>query len=200
MADRLPATAIVLAGGASTRFGADKLAAELDGAPLLHRAVRGAATVCDEVLVVGPPGGLPLDLPSGLAVAPRVVLDADLHAGPLVALVRGAAEATRERILLLGGDMPDLVPAVLRRLLAWPAACQGGCLVADGWPRPLPVGLDRDAIRLSGSGLVTTGERSLRALVAQLVMERIPEADWRALDPDGRSLRDIDRPDDLATD
>ena len=42
----------MLAGGRSTRFGTDKLAAELHGLPLLHHPVLRLAEVCAEVVVV----------------------------------------------------------------------------------------------------------------------------------------------------
>ena len=197
MGELVAATAIVLAGGASSRFGADKLAADLGGEPLLHYAIRAAAAVCEEVLVVGHPDGLSVDLPQASPRAARIVLDAEFHPGPLVALLHGATEATRARVLIVGGDMPDLVTAILRRLLTWSAGREGACLIADGWPRPLPLGLDRDAVRDTAADLIASGKRSLRAIIGQLDMEHVPEAEWRELDPDGRSLRDIDRPGDL---
>ena len=49
-------TGIVLAGGRSTRFGGDKLAAEIGGRPLLHLAIEAVAGVVDEVVVVVAPG------------------------------------------------------------------------------------------------------------------------------------------------
>ena len=59
-------------------------------------------------------------------------------------------------------------------------------------------------VRLTCSMTVATaerllggGERSLRALVTSLVLEEITEAEWRTLDPDGATLRDVDRPEDL---
>ena len=45
-------SAIVLAGGRSSRFGADKLAASMDGRPLLQHAIDAVARVADEVIVV----------------------------------------------------------------------------------------------------------------------------------------------------
>ncbi|HSW43930.1 MAG TPA: NTP transferase domain-containing protein, partial [Patescibacteria group bacterium] len=45
-------TGIVLAGGRSTRFGEDKLVAEVGGRPLLHLAIDAVATAVDEVVVV----------------------------------------------------------------------------------------------------------------------------------------------------
>ena len=49
-------TAIVLAGGRSSRFGSDKLAARYGDSTLLARAVSGVAPVSTEVIVVVAPG------------------------------------------------------------------------------------------------------------------------------------------------
>ena len=132
------ATAIVLAGGRSSRFGSDKLAADLDGVPLLHHAIRAVADVCAEVLVVGAPTGLSVELPDDIAAA--VVLDADAYQGPLVALVDAASAATHRSLLIVAGDMPHLEPAVLERLLAGAHEHQGACLLADGRAAALPDG------------------------------------------------------------
>ena len=58
--------ALVLAGGASSRFGSDKLAATLDGRPLLHHALEAVAAVADRIVLVVAPGA---PLPS---VSPNV--------------------------------------------------------------------------------------------------------------------------------
>ena len=191
------ATAIVLAGGRSSRFGAEKLAALVDGEPLLHHAIRAAASVCAEVIVVGTPDGLPVTLPQDLATTPLVVLDDDRYEGPLAALASAAPSATRERLLVLGGDMPDLQAAIMRRLLTWSRGRTGACLIVDGWAQPLPMGLDRASVTVRSRELVQAGERSLRRLMASLDIEQVPELEWRALDPAALSLRDIDLPEDL---
>src|SRR6478736_1513164 len=70
--------AIVLAGGASTRFGTDKLASELDGRPLLHHALERAAEAADRiVLVLAPDAGVPALRPSMALPAARARLGAD---------------------------------------------------------------------------------------------------------------------------
>lgn len=191
------ASAIVLAGGRSSRFGTDKMAADLDGEPLLHHAIRAVAQVCDEVLVVGAPSGLPVDVPADTTVTAVVVLDVSRHEGPLVALTHAAGAVTHGRVLLVAGDMPDLQPTILRRVLGWDDGSDGACLVVDGWAQPFPMGLDRTAATTHGTALVEAGERSLRRLMASLHVERVPEDEWRALDPDGLSLRDINRSEDL---
>ena len=168
MPDLVSATAIVLAGGRSSRFGSDKMAADIFGEPLLHHAVRAATSVCAEVLVVGAPSGLPVELPGGMPEAPVVVLDVDLHEGPLAALAHAATFATQDRMLLIAGDMPDLQPAILERVLTWGDGSDGACLVVDGWPQPFPMGLDRAAASTHSAELVAAGERSLRRLIAGL--------------------------------
>ena len=196
---QVAASAIVLAGGRSSRFAAEKLATDVDGAPLLHHAVRVTAGVCAEVLVVGAPSGLPVALPDGLTSVPIVVLDVDASQGPLVALVDAAGSASHDRLLVVGGDMPHLVPAVLRRLLDWDVLHEGVCLVHDDRAQPFPTGLDRAATLARGARLVASGERSLRSLITSLAVERIPESKWRTLDPHAATLHDVDRPEDVAS-
>ena len=121
-------TGIVLAGGRSLRFGGDKLAIAIEGRPLLHHAIGGVAAVASEILVVVAPGAEPA-LPADLAVPIRLVHDPEAFGGPLIGL--GAALAAAHPLaVVVGGDMPRLVPAVLVRLLrrsspslqAWPGA------------------------------------------------------------------------------
>jgi molybdopterin-guanine dinucleotide biosynthesis protein A len=188
-------SAIVLAGGRSRRFRSDKLAADIDGAPLIHHAVRAAAGTCDEVIVVLARDGLAPDLPA-VPVPIRAVRDADPHPGPLAALLTGAHAAISDRLLIVGGDMPTLRRAVLERLLAFERG-DGASLMLDDEPQVLPLALDRATVIAHAAALRRAGERSLRALLADLDTEAVPETEWRRLDPDGSTLRDVDRPEDL---
>ncbi|CAN5570567.1 molybdenum cofactor guanylyltransferase [soil metagenome] len=192
MESEIPISALVLAGGRSSRFGSDKMAAQLAGQPLLHHAIRAVVNVCDEVLVVAGPDGLTLPLPGGSRVPVRVITDAEPFAGPLVALLLAAREAQGARLLVVAGDMPRLVPDLLRRLLTWPDDWKGICLEEGGSVRPLPCGLDRAATLRAGGALIDEGHRSLRDLIGRLGVQTLPESQWRLLDPLALSLRDID--------
>jgi molybdopterin-guanine dinucleotide biosynthesis protein A len=191
---RSACSGIVLAGGRASRFGSDKLAARVDGRTLLERAVGAVGAVCDEVIVVGrdPLAG------DHLPYSARYVPDARPLAGPLAALADGARAATAPVILVVGGDMPSLVPAVLALLvdtvLAGALAAE---LVVDGVPRTLPVAVDRAAALPAADAVLRGGERSLRALLDRLGPALIEEARWRIADPDGATLRDVDSPSDL---
>ncbi len=203
------ASGIVLAGGRSSRFGRDKLAEPLRGVPLLHTAIRAMAAACDEVLVVTPPSGLAVALPRDLPTPVRELPDPQAFAGPLVGLLAGAQGAEGDLIVVCGGDMPSIEPAVLRlmlrRMLAGPGrsgpywAAQGVALERNGQAQPLPLVLERGAATSAASDLVASGDRSLRALIAALDIAVIPEAQWRELDPDAASLRDVDLPGDLVS-
>lgn len=190
-------SAVVLAGGRSGRFGAQKLAVMLDGVPLLHHALRSVAAVCDEVVVAGAPGGLPVGMPDGLGVPIVQIPDELAFQGPLVALVHASHHASHDRLLLVAGDMPELQPSILRRLLAFGDRREGACLVADERRQPLPIAVRREVVLDRGAELVGAGQRSLRGFLDTLDAELIDESEWRALDPAARSLRDIDRPGDL---
>jgi molybdenum cofactor guanylyltransferase len=192
--DRPSAAAIVLAGGRSSRFGRDKLAAPYRGRPLLEQTVGRVAAVCDEVVIVIAPG----------AAAPpvagaRFVHDAREGEGPLAGAVAGLGAVDTELSVLVGGDMPELAPAVLAEMLR-SASASGADAVAlrDGdRVRPLPCALRTAPALASARELYETGERSLRALVTRLRPEAIDEAVWSALDPSRGTVFDVDEPADL---
>lgn len=217
---------VVLAGGRSSRFGADKLVAIVDGEPLLHLAIRAVADVADRVVVAAAPGGRP-DLPSPSTLRPgtsvEVVHDLEPFGGPLAALrstawlVRAAGSADDPVVLVVGGDMPHLHPAVLRALVARlepegpidarrhdgarpgdEARPDAAVLMDDdARPRPLPLAARGTPLLRAVDEQLAVGRRSLRDALARLRVATIPTTEWRLLDPAGATLRDIDRPDDV---
>ena len=196
-------TGIVLAGGHATRFGADKLAAMVDGRPLLHHAILALAAVSDEVVVVIGSDGPRPPLPADAGVGVRVARDAIPDGGPLAGLAAGLAAGRGRLAILVGGDQPSLSPAVLAELLLWLDQEAGGptldavALAEDGLIRPLPSALRVAAVRPVVSALLDDGIRSLVGLFEHLRVGTIEPERWRMLDPGGSSLRDVDTPDEL---
>jgi len=187
-------SAIVLAGGRSSRFGRDKLAESVDGRTLLEHAIDSVRTSATEVIVVVSPAASAA-VPPGI----RIVHDVASFEGPLAGLLAGLGAAREGVVLVTAGDMPDLQPTVIEALLAALVtdATEAAVLEDAGRPRPLPMVLLRDPAAETAGRLLAAGERRLRAVFDALTTTVIPEAVWRALDPGGRSLRDIDTPDDL---
>lgn len=194
---------IVLAGGRSTRFGSDKLAVEIGGRPLLHRAIEAVAGVVDEVVVVVGTEGPAHHLPAGLRVPVVVARDVIAGQGPLAGLAAALAVASHPLAVLVGGDQPALQPALLRELLR---RLDAGTdrevldvvgLEEDGQLRPLPTALRVATVRLAADVALASGTRSLSGLFGRLRVERLTPVEWGALDPAGDSLRDVDTRDDL---
>ena len=200
MSARDTTAAIVLAGGASSRFGADKLAAELDGRPLLHHALEAADEVAAMIVLVLAPDAIEPGLPP-LRARVLVAHDIATHQGPLAGLAAGLAalEPEAERAILVGGDMPSLVPAVLALLLAAldsdPAL---GAATLEAEPTAsLPMAVRPALVGPAAGDILAEGRRALRAVLLGVPSAVIPTAEWRALDPDGRTLRDVDTRRDL---
>jgi molybdenum cofactor guanylyltransferase len=187
-------SAIVLAGGRSSRFGRDKLAEPLDGRALLDHAVAAVSPLARETIVVARPGDTP-PVPAGTIV----VHDPAAFEGPLMGLVTGLRSATQPVALVVGGDMPTLVPAVLAALIARldDPTVDAAVLEAGGRRRPLPSVLRSAPARSAAERLVAAGERRLGALHEALATAAVDEPTWRTLDPDGRTLRDVDTPAEL---
>jgi molybdenum cofactor guanylyltransferase len=188
--------AIVLAGGRSSRFGRDKLAEPIDGQPLVEYAIVAVGQVADLVLVVTAPDSGP-----GTTASPNVRLVSDVRPfqGPLSGLATGldALLPTIERVIAVGGDMPTLVPGVLRRLIDALDTHEAAVLADEAGPRPLPIALRRSAASPVVERLLAKGERRLRALLDELDVVVLPPATWREDDPEGLTLRDVDVPGDL---
>lgn len=193
---------IVLAGGRSSRFGSDKLAAPLAGVALLDRAVEAlanAAVGCSEIVVVLAPGD-DRALPSA-GVPVRRAVDPAAHGGPLVGLLAGLEAASEPVVLVAGGDMPTLSPDVLGALLRALVAAEGwadaAVLLQRGTRQPLPAAYRNGAATQLARRLIGDGERSLMGLLRGLATRELAEGEWRGLDPTSATLRDVDRPEDL---
>ena len=190
-------TGLVLAGGGSVRFGRDKLAEPYHGLPLLHHAIVRLAEVCGDVVLVLAPEVPEPELPMGAPV--RIARDAVEGEGPLAGLLAGLLDVSTEWALVAGGDMPELSTAVLLEMLevARAAPVDAVTLADEGRYRPLPVALrSRPAGEVAHRAL-HDGERSLRGYLDRLRVAVVDEPTWHALDPQRRTLRDVDAPDDL---
>jgi molybdenum cofactor guanylyltransferase len=192
--------AIVLAGGRARRFGADKLAARLpDDRSVLDHATSAVAEIADEIVVVIAPG---VERPEGLPVHARIVHDFEYDAGPLLGLAAGLDAIDARQVLVVGGDMPALDGDVLRLLVAALEAhpdMEAACLAVEGSARPsvLPSALRRVAAQRACREAIAAGDRRLRGCLERMATTLVPVEEWQALDPTGRTLLDIDRPDDL---
>jgi len=188
-------SAVILAGGRSARFGRDKLAEPVDGRPLLHHAIDAVRPLATEVLVVSAPSAAP-PLPDDVIL----VHDPTEFEGPLAGLLAGLGAASGSVVIVVGGDMPTMVGAVLGSMVADLDASGAEAVVLehDGRARPLPMVLRREPSLAAAGRLFEAGEHRLGAITESLHVHVVPEATWRDLDPEAATMRDIDTQADLA--
>lgn len=160
-------TAIVLAAGAGSRFGGDKLTASVDGKPVLQHVLDTLrdAGIADPVVVLGAPldGGIewgaarPVTNPDpsrGLASSLRVGWEAAL-----------AGEPPPDAVLVALGDQPLLRTEVVRAIAAQPLDPDRPVAAAEyraGGP-PNPVRIEATAAHLLD---VVSGDRGLGPVLA----------------------------------
>jgi molybdenum cofactor guanylyltransferase len=105
-------TAVILAGGKSSRMGQDKALIPWDGIPLLQRVCQVASQCCQQVYILTPwPERYQEILPD---VNYQFLVESNPGQGPLVALAQALAEVPTEWVLLLACDMPLLQVEIIR--------------------------------------------------------------------------------------
>jgi molybdenum cofactor guanylyltransferase len=125
-------SAVILAGGESRRMGQDKAWLEVDGQPLLSRALSAVrAAGIREILISGRAGTdySALDCP--------VLFDLEPGRGPLGGIERGLHAATSPLVLVLAVDLPRMTAAFLRQLAGHCEPLTGAVPVLKGEPEPL---------------------------------------------------------------
>ena len=144
------------------------------------------------------PGGSEPTFPPGAPV--RTVRDATPDQGPLEGVVAGLAAAGSDLTFVIGGDMPDVSTAVATEMLRVAANDHTVDAVAlqDGDAfRPLPLVVRTTPALEVARALRRRDERRLRALPQALRTAVIDEPTWHALDPERRTMWDVDEPGDL---
>ncbi|MBK9161240.1 MAG: molybdenum cofactor guanylyltransferase [Nitrosomonadales bacterium] len=180
-------TALILAGGDSSRMGQDKAALVLDGATLLERVTDTMRGLFPGVLVS-------VRQPRAEVALPQVC-DAEADGGPLAGLVAGLAEVDTPWMFVLACDMPFIQPAIVARMAELRGEHQAVVPRVGGHPQPLAAfyavrALETMRARLAGE------DRSLRGVLRELDVRYVEEAELREWDPQLRGFFDLDTPQD----
>lgn len=179
--------AVVLAGGRGRRLGEPKMLAQLDGRPLLAHALAHAREAGLDAVVVAKPG---TPLPP---VDAAVLREPESPAHPLLGIVTALRELPDARgIVVLGGDLPFVPPALVRALADAPGplvpVTEGGRL------EPLLARYDRTQLAALQDALAA--DAPIHAALAGAA--RLEGDALAALDPEGRATFNVNTPEDLA--
>jgi FdhD protein len=180
-------------------MGRDKRWIEIDGIPLLQRAIAAVAALAGtaDVVVADPTDRV---LVTSALPDTRVHTDRRPGEGPLAGLETALAGEVGDVVVVLAGDHPYVEPAVLRSLvdrLTQHPELDAAVLGTAVGPQPL-VAAYRRRVRTTVTSLLDSGERRAMRLLDHLEIVVVPPDEWHGLDPDGRTAIDVDSPADLA--
>ena len=193
LSDRMRTGGIVLCGGKSRRMGTPKAWLPFGGERMLQRVVRVLGEAVGPLVVVAAPGqGVP-PLPAGVVL----VQDSAPGRGPLQGLATGLAAlfGHAEVAYVSSCDVPLLQPAFVSYLVDRLGDRDGTVPFGSGFYHPL-AGVFRTSILPVVEGLLREGHARLTRLVEDCVIRCIPVEELRCVDPDLRSLYNVNTPED----
>ena len=188
-------SALILAGGASRRFGSPKALASFRGRAMIEWVAEAVRPVADELLVSVADAAQSEAIHERLPDA-RFVTDARRDRGPIEGLDRGLRAARGDLVLVAPCDAPllrtDLYVRFLERIGSHEAAV----------PRPEAIDPVRAAYRRTAAVRVLDreglGVPSPSALVDRLDAVFLAEGELRSVDPELVSFLDVNSLEELA--
>lgn len=181
-------TALILAGGESSRMGQDKASLLLGEHTLLQSVAAIVQPLFNDVIVSVRQPRADCDLPQ--------VSDNPAHAGPLAGLAAGLARAGTAWVFAVACDMPFITPQLITRLAGLREGVDAVVPVVQGYPQPLAAFYATRSLCAVREVLNGGGKHSLREFLAGLKVRYVDEAEMQAADP--HSFFDLDTPQDVA--
>ena len=188
-------TGIIVAGGLSRRFGSDKASASLRGRPLLQWVRDALAPVVDEIVVVTA-AGQPLP-PMHPAIPATVVEDREPERGPLAGLAAGFAVAASPVCFAASCDAPLLRTTVVERVTGALGNHDAVLPEVGGFQQPLAAAYRREPCLAAAEAALEAGGNKVIEAFAELDVLALDEDRLARVDPDLRSFRNANTPDEL---
>ena len=190
-------TGIILIGGLSTRMGSDKALLPVEGSTLLQYCINTISQVVDEIVVVNAPDRAAPEIHSDIPL----VFGEDRLAdeGPLIGMAAGLALANHSISIVTAVDMP-LIRSQLLELLIKKIDNKHKWVVpiADGRPQPLCSVLSTSSLSII-SAKILEGVRAPMALADDLNAYMLKENEWKEVDPNGQSFKNINTPEEFSS-
>ena len=186
-----PFTAVLLAGGKSTRMGRDKAGVLINGEPLWQRQLATLrATAPRELFISGKPDGPYAD--AGV----EIVSDITPDCGPLAGFEAALRRASHPLVLVLAVDLPAMTADFLSALVCEATVSSKGCVTRDEhWFEPLAAVYPHTCLPLATECLLSE-DRSMQRFV-RLAAEQ-GHISIRELAENERTLfRNVNRPSEL---
>jgi molybdopterin-guanine dinucleotide biosynthesis protein A len=199
-------SAVILAGGISSRLGAEKSRLEFEGRPLLCQTVEKLLRVTDEVIIVARNENHARclkELVGESGSGPRTIFTWDSVSGfgPVAGLDAGMRCAKGGLAFATGCDLPFLNLEVIDLLFDLANAKEGYEAAVpvqpNGFLEPLHAVYDREKMLSACRRALEKGERRIHVPLQELCIRRVPVQSLRLLDPELLTLFNLNTPEDL---
>jgi molybdopterin-guanine dinucleotide biosynthesis protein A len=169
-------------------MGTDKAMLDFDGRPLVSRVVERVTSISDDVYVVSK---------RAMEIDARVVLEPPEPQTPLLGVLTALRAAAHPLVFICGCDMPFVSPALATFLADRADDLDAVVPFRDGKSEALHCVWSASAAD-KVAALLDQGEFGLRRALAEMDVDVVGEATWRAIDSDGRAFTNLNTPDDVA--
>jgi len=183
-------TAYILAGGKSSRMGADKALLEFEGETLLARTLRKARSVAGRVCIVGAREKFELYGP--------VIEDVYADRGPLAGIHAALQATTTELNLVMAVDLPFLPESALKYLLEQARACDAVVTIPriGGFRQTLCAVYRLEFAELAEESL-RSGRNKIDPLYEQTSVRVLEEEELAEVDIEASMFENLNTPQDL---
>jgi molybdopterin-guanine dinucleotide biosynthesis protein A len=195
----LDKSAIILAGGVSSRFGQDKGLLQLANKPLIKHVLDAISTIVDEKMVVASSKVQAENYANVLGSDVNVLIDVDDAQSPLIGALTGFKEAHGRYALLLSCDTPFVSNDVISLLFE---LCINRNAVIPRWPNgyiePLQAVYCAKPACEAAKNALSEGKLNMQSMVDRLCSVRyVSTLVLQQLDPELRTFFNINTPLDL---
>jgi molybdopterin-guanine dinucleotide biosynthesis protein A len=194
-------SALILAGGRSSRMGQDKAWLELRGMPLIEHTARRVMSLVDEFLFSTNQTEHLEPLLRKLPIATQVVSDETPNAGPLAGIAAGLGAARFDLVLVLAVDMPFAQLDLLAHMATLAADYQAvvpkipNAISGEALPEPLHAFYRRSCLAPISTHL-KAGHYRVVSFLPDVRTRWIPPEEVARFDPDFASFRNLNTPED----
>jgi molybdopterin-guanine dinucleotide biosynthesis protein A len=187
-------TAIILAGGGSTRMERDKGLIVLSSEPMVCRVADILSSVVDELLVVVGSNEQKTEYSKVLGDQAEILVDLYRDGSPLVGAITAFQKTKAKFALITGCDMPFISPEIVQWLFKEAEGYDGAVFEwKNGWIEPLLAVYRIEPSLEIANELMNENNLRLRMILNRLPnIKRIPMDQLKERDPNLHTLFDVD--------
>ncbi|MDQ6950259.1 MAG: molybdenum cofactor guanylyltransferase [Mariprofundales bacterium] len=181
-------TAVIMAGGESTRMGRDKARIPLAGIPLIDHVIAVIAPLFSQIVVSVRAPRAEITLPQ---LCDQNSDQVGKGRGPMIGIATALEQVETPWVFALACDMPFVSPQPIHCMARKRAGQQVVVPIVDGTVQPLAAFYAKSCLPLMRKQIIS-GDRSLQRMIARMQTTLVDEAELKRYDPELLSFMDLD--------